>query len=414
MPSPDAPPADGQPAAQAVATPALRQRDPPIFAGTGSQDVEEWLDAFERSSKHNRWDGTLKLNNVVFYLTELAKTWFINHETEITSWDTFRTKITDLFGRPTSRKADAQARLERKMQLPSESYTSYIEDVLSLCARIDPRMTESDKVKHIRKGISRDAFHLLLLKSPATVEETVKLCRDLQEAQNARVQPSSLDSVPSYLGPSKIEDLRVLIRQLIREELARNMDPIRPASLSPPTAPSLQAMIREEVSAAVTSATAPTASRPTYAEVVRGAPQMTMPHTASEPDTVAPVTVYSPPPSLQAWQARNSAYPRRVESRTCFFCGIRGHIARNCRKRLRQLSYASSPTYWHPASAPAFLPSNYDAYYQERDDDFSDRRADSRGGGRTPRRRSLSPQEGLRRTSPFRGPLRSPAREGNP
>lgn len=410
MPPPNVPPSGDRPATISAGPPALRQRDPPVFAGTGTQDVEEWLDAFERTSRYNHWDDTLKLNNVIFYLADLAKTWYTNHETELTSWGSFRTRVVELFGRPASRKANAQSLLARKVQLPDESYTSYIEDVLSLCAKVDPNMPENEKVGHVRKGIADDAFHLFLFKSPTTVEEVVTMCRELQDARNARVRPLSPDSFAISLGADKIEDLRALIRQLIHEELNK-VDPICSAKLSPSAAvaPSLQAVVREEIATALTLPTASPVARPTYADIVRR--PCIMQQATAEEATVAPVAPYGSPPLQPPW-VPNSRYPRRLESRTCFFCGIRGHIARNCRKRFRQISTMTTPNYWRTSSAagpPGPFPTDYDSYYSEWDTGRSEPRATYHSS----RRRSLSPQERQPRNSPVRGRMRSPARTGN-
>lgn len=49
-----------------------RQRDPPVFNGAPEADVNDWLRSYDRASLHNRWDDTLKLANVVFFLKDTA------------------------------------------------------------------------------------------------------------------------------------------------------------------------------------------------------------------------------------------------------------------------------------------------------------------------------------------------------
>lgn len=96
MPEDEIPPADGSTnSIQYIPPhpPASRQRDPPMFSGTGSQDIDDWLAAFERVSKYNGWNDNHKLNNAVLYLTDLAKTWFLNHESDISTWTLFSSRI---------------------------------------------------------------------------------------------------------------------------------------------------------------------------------------------------------------------------------------------------------------------------------------------------------------------------------
>lgn len=122
-----------------------RQRDPQTFSGTGQEDANDWLLHYERISKHNIWDDTIKLANVVFFLQGTALSWYDNHEEEINSWDQFTKDFEDVFGNSERRKQEAQERLSRRFQAATESSTAYIEDVLRLCRRVNIEMTEEDQ-----------------------------------------------------------------------------------------------------------------------------------------------------------------------------------------------------------------------------------------------------------------------------
>lgn len=107
----------------------------------------------------------MKLNNVIFYLTDVANLWFRNHEAEIETWATFKASFTEVFGRPAVRKLRAEQRLRERAQQAGETFTSYIEDVVDLCKRVNSSMPDAEKIKHILKGIEEDAFQMLLGKS---------------------------------------------------------------------------------------------------------------------------------------------------------------------------------------------------------------------------------------------------------
>ncbi|CAN8026725.1 unnamed protein product, partial [Ixodes persulcatus] len=121
---------------------ALRQRDPKWFSGAGDDDVEDWLDSYDRASRHNKRDPATKLSNAVFYLSDVANLWFKNHEAVLTTWDEFPAKIKEVFGRPAVRKLTAERKLNIRVQQPEETFTAYIEEVLQLCRRSNPDMTE--------------------------------------------------------------------------------------------------------------------------------------------------------------------------------------------------------------------------------------------------------------------------------
>lgn len=254
---------------------ALRERDPRKFNGTDGNDAEDWLSMFERVSNHNRWDDKNKLINVPFSLTGLAETWCNNNESRNKTWSSFRCNFMEVFGRPSLRKLQAEQRLRVRGQQSGETFTSYIEDVIDLCKRVDPSMAETEKVRHILKGVDDDAFQMLLSKDPRTVVDVARLCQSFDELRKqralarqacAREQPvSSVEAV--YEGdPAQF----ARIKDFIREEVARQVS-LLPYISDPPStlAPSLQNVIKEEVPEALQSAqhNLPVAAPLTYASV---------------------------------------------------------------------------------------------------------------------------------------------------
>ncbi|XP_077512633.1 uncharacterized protein LOC144123737 [Amblyomma americanum] len=235
---------------------ALRQRDSAVFSGTGDHDVEDWLTSYERVSTHNKWDDALKLNNVIFYLTDVANLWYRNHEAGITSWSAFKQNFADVFGRSAVRKLRAEQLLRARAQLPGENFTSYIEDVVDLCSRADSSMPERAKIDHILKGIDDDAFQMLLAKNPATVVNVIAQCQSYDELRKRRLLTRSPLSNPEPLGAltsdSDHSTLLPQIKQFVREEVARQLSLIHPSPDAPsPLGFSLHRVIREQVAEAL-------------------------------------------------------------------------------------------------------------------------------------------------------------------
>lgn len=121
--------------------------------------------------------------NVGFYLDELAKLWYGNNSPGITTRSAFRTCFA---GRPAARKLRAEQRLRVRSHKAGETFTSYIEDVIDLCKRVDPSVREADKIKHILKGVDDDAFQMLLTKDPQTISDVVNLCQSFDELRRQR------------------------------------------------------------------------------------------------------------------------------------------------------------------------------------------------------------------------------------
>ncbi|XP_049519578.1 uncharacterized protein LOC125943984 [Dermacentor silvarum] len=126
--------------------------------------------------------------NVLFYLKGTANMWYDNHEAQIGSWDTFKAKLSALFGKSICRKAAATKELSIRDQTSTVPCLSYIQDVLALGRKVD--MTESDKVGHVLKGIADDAFNLLLCRNCATVDAIAKECRRFEQAKSRRIARS--------------------------------------------------------------------------------------------------------------------------------------------------------------------------------------------------------------------------------
>lgn len=127
------------------------------------------------------------LTNVLFYLGGTPWVWFKTHEVGITSWDTFKQHIRDLFGNTSGRKLAAKKEQATRAQTSTELYVAYIQDVLALCHKADNHMSELDKVAHMLKGIADDAFNLLVYANVSTVDTIIKECRWYEQAKYHRI-----------------------------------------------------------------------------------------------------------------------------------------------------------------------------------------------------------------------------------
>ncbi|XP_077532421.1 uncharacterized protein LOC144144791 [Haemaphysalis longicornis] len=227
---------------------SLPRRDPAKFSGADDHDAEDWLSSFERVSAYNRWDDPTKRANVGYSLTQIAERWFLNNDADMTTWSAFKTRFLEVFGRPAVRKLKAEQSLRGRVQLPDETYTSYIEDVVDLCRRVNPAMPESEKIKHVLKGIEDGAFQMLLSKDPQSVADIIKWCLSYDELRKQRIStrqcfPNDEPHRASLSALAVSSDLAPLlphIEQFVREEVARqlNLQPLASTPSCPlPTTP---------------------------------------------------------------------------------------------------------------------------------------------------------------------------------
>lgn len=382
------------------------QRDPPMFSGTDEMDVEDWLVEFERVSGPNKWDESGKLTHVSFYLTDVAKLWYFNHEADFTNWSAFKEKLTSFFGRPGVRKLRAEHRLRARAQKNGETFTSYIEDVIDLCKRVNVSMAESDKIRHILKGIDDDAFHMLVAKCPQTVTQVIELCQSFDELRKERlstrragIPTAELSALEARSTGAEYSALLPQIKQYVREEVARQLSLVACVNESPTALDhSLRRVIQSQVAEALPPPvpTTQVAAPLTYAEAVTHSyarptpvPSGSVTNFYSSPRPVRPVRpVHAPPfsppgPSHNPWRTPDN---RPI----CYACGIPGHVARHCRRRGLHSHDDATNLGYMPQQPARRTPADSSDTYSHRAT-FASRRSPS------PRRRSISPM--LRRSN---------------
>ncbi|UYV67896.1 hypothetical protein LAZ67_5002443 [Cordylochernes scorpioides] len=121
---------------QEKTTPVKRQRDPSTFSGDGNINPGQWLKKYEIVSKYNRWEETMKLANVVFYLNGTAGSRFDNNEESLNSWRSFEDAFRGVFGLKEDSARRAEEVLMSRAQKAEESSESYIQEYLVSATRM--------------------------------------------------------------------------------------------------------------------------------------------------------------------------------------------------------------------------------------------------------------------------------------
>ncbi|UYV71481.1 ASPRV1 [Cordylochernes scorpioides] len=306
-----------QPTVSGSYLPCQRQRDPSTFSGDGNINPGQWLKEYERVSKYNRWDETMKLANVVFYLNGTAGRWFDNNKESLNSWRSFEDAFRGVFGLQEDSARRAEEVLKSRAQKAEESSESYIQEILSLCHQVNPRMEEGEIVAHIIKGISGDPYQVLVAKDIQTVDEILKFCRHLTTVKQRRIDRTKFARLSNVSCVDDSDDLAALIRRIVREEIQKVfsapevINPLREVN-------ALEQTVREEVSRAL---------------------QPTRPQ----------VNVVQQQPRTPYYNIDRPTQPRKTEHwRTyddkpiCFHCGRPRHVVRYCRERRQVFAEARS------------------------------------------------------------------------
>lgn len=376
--------------------PVLRQhRNPTTFSGDDNQDPEYWLKEFKRVALFNGWDEMMCLANTYFFLAGTAKLWFENNEDQFTNWDIFEKGLCSAFGEGPKLRKQAEEKLKGRVQKTGETTQSYIQDVLSLCFRVDPNMAEDEKIAQLMKGIAEKTYQALITKEIDSTNDFIHWCLKIEAIQQKRINPRQYTRLPNVPGVASLDeqtDLIFLIRSIVREELQNYFAPTV-ASIEQPRA--LETIIREEVVRNMTpnfiASHVDTEARtqtpmPNYAAAIQRQSRY------SAPARSLNVEPYDLPP-----QRKTDVWRTNDNRPVCFHCGRPGHVVRYCQERRRAFAeYRANRSFptdqdRRPYTSDEFRPS------------AMTRSSSPYPRGRSPSRRYRSP-------SPFRSSRRSPSR----
>ncbi|GFY49444.1 CCHC-type domain-containing protein [Trichonephila inaurata madagascariensis] len=99
--------------------------------------------------------------------------------------------------------------------------------MLVLCHKVNPKMTENEKVSHLMKGVAEDAYQSLLIKDISCTSNFIKECQRIEEMNQGRIANHRFTRLPNVVPVASIgdhKDLVTLIRHIVREEVQRMLD----------------------------------------------------------------------------------------------------------------------------------------------------------------------------------------------
>ncbi|GFV46232.1 CCHC-type domain-containing protein [Trichonephila clavipes] len=299
-------------------------RTPSIFYGEAGNDPSMWLKEYERIAKFNRWDDTMCLANAYLFLKGTARLWYENNEENLSSWEKFQEQLKIAFGLTELFIKQAEHELKNRAQKMGENTQSYIQSVLVLCHKVNPKITEIEKVSHLVKGIAEDVYQSLLVKDISFTSDFIKECQRIEEMNQRRIAKHRFTRLPNVVPVASIgkyEDLVILIRHIVREEVQRML---APAQQNPQLeSPSLDEVIREEVQQAL----CPVISSRSVAANRRNEPPR-------RPRTYATVVRQPRHPVEPLPVPRQTDVGRTDDNRpVCIHCGRPGHVVRYCCER---------------------------------------------------------------------------------
>ena len=147
---------------------------PQVFRNDSDQNAYSWIQRFEGLCAANNWNtDTEKIKHFNAYLDLTPLSWFknSNFDPQVTTWPTVRDAFLKNFDMTSTNLLNLELQLQRREMKLNESPVNYYQDVLQLCRRIDPNMTEQKKLKELLKGLRPVEAQLVCLLQPANTNE---------------------------------------------------------------------------------------------------------------------------------------------------------------------------------------------------------------------------------------------------
>uniref|UniRef100_A0A2S2QGF4 Retrotransposon gag domain-containing protein n=1 Tax=Sipha flava TaxID=143950 RepID=A0A2S2QGF4_9HEMI len=114
---------------------------PGKFAGTLSENIDTFLKNYHRASLINGWSENEKAQYIPIFLKDSALTFYDNvmDTNDNIKWPELENKLRSEF-EPIAQTDMLRLMLKKRKQLPDEQTVAYINEIESLCRRIDKNM----------------------------------------------------------------------------------------------------------------------------------------------------------------------------------------------------------------------------------------------------------------------------------
>jgi len=128
---------------------------PNTFSGLISENIDTFIKKYNRAANINGWSDEEKIKFLPLYLEGPALTFYDNNESNLindTKWADLENKLESEF-KPTAQLDMLKLLLQKRKQLDDEQTINYVNEIESLCKRINPSMPETELIHTIIKGL---------------------------------------------------------------------------------------------------------------------------------------------------------------------------------------------------------------------------------------------------------------------
>lgn len=156
---------------------------PKVFNGREGCDVDEWIDNYKVASAANGWDEQKQIARLPLSLEGPARDWYRTTYAAAPpdSMDAFVAAAKETFGRAKPHMFYHNQLITRKQHL-DESPVAYAYEKLTLCGKLNPRMSEDEKIMFLIQGLDDNLRVSMYAKEFRTAADLIKSLKAKHEA----------------------------------------------------------------------------------------------------------------------------------------------------------------------------------------------------------------------------------------
>jgi len=202
---------------------------PPQSYNPDCDNLAEFLENYDKISQINNWDDNIKLGNFSLYLVGQAQTWLKVYalRNPNSDWKATVEALKNEFSF-NAFVNETKLKLRYRRQQQGENVMNYLRDILYLCDKVDPKMSNEVRREHFEQGLLPTYAYQIKLQKPNNFEEVQKLVKNISDAEieishaTELVKQINMTSTTQEATTPKLS-LAEEIAQIVRKEVGQAM-----------------------------------------------------------------------------------------------------------------------------------------------------------------------------------------------
>lgn len=187
---------------------------PKSYHGRPGEDPILYLEQFCDIAATNRWTPEICAVQFPNYMQGTANKWWRSHRNQRRregnlfdpTWAEIREAFLEGFSN-VGQMVSAEIQLDHRKQKYDENCESYFYDVLELCDRVDPDMSEGRRLRHLHKGMRKYYLEKIM---PLHLETTKEVLEQMRIIAETKILAEKTDDQDLPVFPVQVETPAIL------------------------------------------------------------------------------------------------------------------------------------------------------------------------------------------------------------